>query len=127
MKRVFFKIFIILISIIFVVNTTNTYAFGLADIFSGGKSFIEAGQNGKVTLDETKLQNTSSSIYNILLMISFIIVAVVGIYLGIKFMLAGVEEKADVKKSAFIFFIGAVVVFGAFGIWKVLLTFLNTI
>ena len=42
-------------------------------------------------------------------------------------MMAGVEEKADVKKSLIIFLIGTGVAYGAFGIWKVLVTFLNKV
>lgn len=127
MKKYIFRIFIIFISIIVVINITNICnASTLGDTLSGAQDFIQSG-NGNVSINSNNLQETSNSVYNTLLMISFIVVAIVGISLGIKFMMSGVEEKADVKKSLVTFFIGCVVVYGAFGIWKVLVTFLNTL
>lgn len=129
MKKYIFRIFIIFISIMVVINITNICnASALGDTLSGAQSFIQSGQhNGNVSINNNNLQETSNGIYNTLLMVSFIVVAIVGISLGIKFMMSGVEEKADVKKSLVTFFIGCVVVYGAFGIWKVLVTFLNTL
>lgn len=127
MKKYIFRIFIIFISIMVVINITNICnASTLGDTLSGAQDFIQSG-NGNVSINSNNLQETSNSVYNTLLMISFIVVAIVGISLGIKFMMSGVEEKADVKKSLVTFFIGCVVVYGAFGIWKVLVTFLNTL
>ena len=42
-------------------------------------------------------------------------------------MMAGVEEKAEVKQALVVWAIGTGVAYGAFGIWKVLVTFLNEI
>lgn len=116
-------IFLLLISCI---NITNTYASDLGDVISGGKSFVDSSK-GDVKVDSAKLSKASSSIYNILLMVSFIVVAVIGITLGIKFMMAGVDDKAKAKESLVIFFIGCIVIYGAFGIWKVLVTALRTL
>ena len=126
MNKKIVVIFIIFALLIFFINVTNTYASSLGDVISGGKEFVNSSK-GDVEIDSTKLSNTSSSIYNILLMVSFVVVAVVGIILGMKFMMAGVEEKADVKKSLVIFLIGCIVVYGAFGIWKVLVTALSSL
>lgn len=127
MKKYIFKIFIIFISMMVVINITNICnASTLGDTLSGAQDFIQSG-NGNVSINSNNLQETSNSVYNTLLMVSFVVVAIVGISLGIKFMMSGVEEKAEVKKSLVTFFIGCVVVYGAFGIWKVLVTFLNTL
>lgn len=126
MNKKVIGIFVIFMLLIFCINVTNTYASSLGDVISGGKSFIDSS-SGNVEIDTSKLQNTSNSVYNILLMISFIVVAVVGIILGMKYMMAGVDEKADVKKSLVVFFIGCIVVYGSFGIWKALVTALNTL
>ena len=40
-------------------------------------------------------------------------------------MLGSVEEKADIKAAMVPFIIGCVVVFGAFGIWKIVVTIGN--
>lgn len=126
MNKKIVVIFIIFILLIFAINVTNTYAGDLGDVISGGKGFVDSSK-GDVEIDSSKLSQTSKSVYNILLMISFIVVAVVGIILGMKFMMAGVDEKAKAKESLVIFFIGCIVVYGAFGIWKVLVTALSSL
>ncbi len=126
MNKKIVVIFIIFILLIFAINVTNTYAGDLGDVISGGKGFVDSSK-GDIEIDSSKLSQTSKSVYNILLMISFIVVAVVGIILGMKFMMAGVDEKAKAKESLVIFFIGCIVVYGAFGIWKVLVTALSSL
>lgn len=124
-RKILMKIFIVFILIIFTVNITNTHASALGDVLSGGKQFIESGEGHATSIDTDKLKNTSNSIYNILLMVSFVVVAAVGITLGIKYMMAGVDDKADVKNSLIVFIIGCLVIYGSYGIWRVLVNFLN--
>ena len=40
-------------------------------------------------------------------------------------MLSSVEGKADVKKALVVYVIGCIAIFGAFGIWKLLLQLLE--
>ena len=42
-------------------------------------------------------------------------------------MMASAEGKADVKKALYIFLIGCVVVYGSFGIWKLMIDILKTV
>ncbi len=121
------KVVLVFVCIILIFSTTNTYASTLGDVLSGGKDFIGSGNSSISELDDTKLKDVSNVVYNILLMISFIVVAVVGIILGIKYMMANVEDKADVKNSLLVFVIGCIVVYGAFGIWRVVVSFLNNL
>lgn len=124
-KRI--KIIIILFLIIAFVGifTNKVFASGLSEVLSGGKSFISSGSSG-ATVNDKLLQETSSQIYNILLTLGVIIELAVGVVIGIKLMTSEAENKAEAKKSLVVFVVGSVVVFGAFGIWKVLVTFLNT-
>lgn len=118
-------IFIFSFLIIMFVNVSNIYASTLGDVISGGKEFVNSS-SGTQAIDTQKLKGASDSIYNTLLMISFIVVAIVGIVLGIKYMFAGVDEKADVKNSLLAFVIGTLVIYGSFGIWRVIIKFLNS-
>lgn len=115
----------LLIIFLFLLLTTNVYAISLGDIIKDGKDFVNTGSS--TNLEQSKLINISGNVYNILLVLSFIINAVIGIILGMKYMMSGVDEKADLKKSLIVYTIGCVVTYGAFGIWKVLVTFLNTL
>lgn len=94
----------------------------LSDVISGGDSFIQAGKDGSAKIDKGSLKNASSSIYNILLICGMIVAVLIGAILGIKFMIGSVEEKAEIKAALVPFVIGCIVVFGAFGIWKIVVT-----
>ena len=48
-----------------------------------------------------------------------IITVVVGVILGIIYMMASAVDKAKVKETIIPYLIGSVVIFGAFGIWKI--------
>ena len=97
----------------------------LSVVISGGDSFIDAGKDGSAKIDKGSLQNASSSIYNILLICGMIVAVLIGAILGIKFMIGSVEEKAEIKAALVPFVIGCIVVFGAFGIWKIVVTIGN--
>lgn len=89
---------------------------GLQSVFDNASVF-EASGNDNV-YDESTLQDFSQSIYNILLSIGVAVAVIVGMVLGIKFMMVGVDSKADVKKQLVVYVAGCIIVFGAFGIWK---------
>lgn len=120
MKKIIIRmlIAIFLINLIFC-NINISKSSDLSDVFSGGDSFIMAGKDGEATLDKQSLRDTSSTIYNILLVIGICVAVIVISILGIKFMLGSIEEKAQIKEAMIPFIIGCVVVFGAFGIWKI--------
>ena len=47
--------------------------------------------------------------------------------LGIQFMVGSVDQKAKVKDSLIPYIVGCFVIFGAFGIWKIVLTILENV
>lgn len=124
--KVLIIILIIVINIIFF-NINVVQAAGISDVITGGDSFLEAGKGEDTTIDETKLQDVSTMIYNILLTLGIAIAVVIASILGIKFMIGSVEEKAQIKDSLVPFVIGCVVVFGAFGFWKIFVTIGNDV
>ena len=73
------------------------------------------------------LINTSKTINNILLILSIVIAAVIGSFIGIKTMIASTEEKAQVKETLIPYLVGATICFGAFSIWSIMVSFLETI
>lgn len=97
------------------------------EVIEGGKNFIEAGKNQQSKIDGTNLQTASDTLYNMLLSIGIVIAVIVGIYLGIKFMISSAEDKAKVKESLIPYIAGCVVIFGAFIIWKLVILLLNGI
>ena len=97
----------------------------LQDMINDAGNFLSAGTDEKIEKED--LNSLSGSLYNILLEIGVGISVILGLILGIKMMLAGVEEKAEVKKMMWIYLVGCIVVFGSFGIWKIVVTILEQI
>lgn len=71
------------------------------------------------------MHDTSDFVYNLLLAVAIIVAVVIGMVIGIQFMMAGVDEKAKIKEQLMPYAVGCVVVFGAFGIWKLAVTILS--
>ena len=76
---------------------------------------------------ETRTYVKGGDIYNIVLQIGVGLAVIVGIVLGVKFILSSVEGKAEVKKMLITYVVSCVVIFGSFGIWKIVVTILQTV
>jgi len=68
----------------------------------------------------------SDIIFNVLLIIGIVIAVIWGMFIAIKFITGSVEEKAEVKKTLIPYVAGCVVLFGAFTIWKIVVTILQS-
>lgn len=130
--KIFFICFLILIFTTSIVNATNneedkksTNTFSWSDIISGGDSFIDEGKDSASEVKASEMNNVSSSIYNSLLAIGIVLIVLVGVVLGIQFMIASAEDKAKIKEAALPYFAGSFVILGAFGIWKILVNILS--
>lgn len=118
-KRIVLILFILML--LFSINS-RVYAFG--EIIQDGKAFIRSADPSKIDQQavQTGLQDISGFLYNILLSAGVVIAVIVATVLGIQFMVGGAEGQAKVKEMLIPFVVGCVVVFGAFGIWKIALT-----
>ncbi len=107
---------------------TNVQALSIDDIFTGADDFLTkgGGQAGvNTTIDDTVLSDTSDFLYNVLLGVSMIVAVIVGMVLGIKYMLATSEDKADIKQTLPAYVVSCIVVFGAFTIWKIIINMIQ--
>ena len=103
----------------------DTYDDGLEQSMTDADDFITDGSNDK--LDMQDFQTQFGDIYNIVLQIGLGLAVIVGIVLGVKFILSSVEGKAEVKKMLIVYVVSCVVIFGSFGIWKIVVTILQTV
>lgn len=110
------------------------------DIFKKGDEFLKEGEEQQVvtdaygnvvlkpdgspeTITDPKLVKDSiNEVYNVLFTLGVAISVIVGAALGIKFMVGSIEEQVKVKETLIPYIVGCVVVFGAFGIWKLVMT-----
>lgn len=116
---------IIIIMVIFIIAYMPiSNASALENIFTEGDKFIELGisEGGSNVIDENKLKIEINNVYNIVFAIGVALSVVVGAILGIKFMIGSVEEQAKIKETLIPYMLGCLVVFGAFGIWKIVIT-----
>lgn len=122
MKRKIF--FILIIFILMICSTHIVQATTISNIIQGADGFITNGSSSDMIAGD-KIKNLSNIIYNVLLILGTVIAVIVGSVLGIQFITGSVEQKAKVKDSLIPFVIGCVVIFGAFGIWKLVITILR--
>ncbi len=92
-------------------------------LLTDSETFLGKGENNKIK-DES-IQDFSKTMYNILITIATFVAVLVGGILGVKIMIASADEKAQVKELLIPYVIGCIVVFGAFGIWKLVVTILQ--
>ena len=67
------------------------------------------------------------TLYNTLLIIGIAVAVIVGIILGIQFITGSVEQKSKIKESLIPYFVGCAVIFGALGIWKLVITIFSSL
>lgn len=115
------KKIILVLLVLFVTFSISCKEVYASNIIQGADDFIKDGQGGtKISQDDMK--NVSDLVYNILLAIGTVIAFIVGSILGIQFMTGSVEQKSKIKESLIPYIAGCVVIFGAFGIWKLVVT-----
>lgn len=87
-------------------------------------NFLKSAGSG-ITVDKNQLTSASDEIYNTLTSIGMIVAVIVGMILGITYMMTGAVDKAKVKESIMPYLLGCIVIFGAFGIWKLVINVMN--
>lgn len=112
------KISVLLILIIGLTATTVS-ASDISSIIQAGQDFLKIGDAEGATINDTQLKKVNSNIFNIFFAVGIIAAVVVGIVLGIQFMTAGIEGQAKIKEAVVPYLVGCVIIFGAFGIWKI--------
>lgn len=123
-KKLLINIMVIFI-ILFNLFIPNAYAGPLQDIMNRAEGFVNNGENVGNVINNDALKEGSNTLYNVLLVIGIAVAFIWGIVLGIQFVTGSLGEKADVKKNLIVYVIGCIIIFGAFGIWRLLLQLLQ--
>ena len=105
-------------------NSSSNRFSSLDDMINDGDNFINSSNN--IIYHEEPLQEGSSNLYNIFLEVGVALAVIIGLIIGIRFMLGSVEEKAEIKKLLWPYLVGCLVIFGAFGIWKIMLEIMQS-
>ena len=97
----------------------------LDEIISFGDEFINKKTDVDEPISQEDIKDISNKVFSIVSELAVGIAVLIGLILGIKLMVAGVDEKAEAKKMMWIYLVGCVVAFGAFGIWQIVVEILE--
>ena len=81
--------------------------------------FLERGKNGKNPIDIGEAKTQVGAIAGILIAVGEGILVIIALILGIKYITASPDEQAKIKKQIVGLAIAALVIFGAYEIWKI--------
>lgn len=93
-------------------------------IVNDANSFLDKGKESESPINGKALKDGSNIIYNVLLILGIAVALIWGLVLGIQFITGTIEEKAEIKKGLIPYVVGCIIIFGAFGIWKLVLNLL---
>ena len=117
MKKKSFKIFLIfLISILLCSCISTANPKGDADSFLEDANMVSNGD---------KMNSAISDVAGMLTGIGIIVAVIVAAILGIQFIRGSMEQQAKVKEAIIPYIIGCIVVFGALGIWRMVIEAFN--
>lgn len=122
-KNIFFSILIFALFIC--INISNVYAADsrrqtIDETKQSADAFIDNADTSN-TINEADLQTNISLIYNIFFACGMVVAVGCGVFLGVKFMTSSIEGQAEIKEKLIPYFIGCAIIFGAFGIWKIVI------
>lgn len=122
--KVMIKI-ILLMLIIQTIYISKTEALSLDGIFKTGDNFINEGKtesqkNEAINYEEFRL--TTNNIGSVLTTLGIVLAVIIGGILGIQIMWGSIEQQVKAKEMIMPYVVGCIVIFGAFGIWKLAVT-----
>ena len=97
------------------------------EIMNEADGFLNTGKGETVPINGENVRVGSGILYNILLAIAVVAAVVIGLYLGIKFMMSSAEDRAKVKEALIPYIAGCVVIFASFTIWKLVISILGNV
>ena len=117
--KVMIKI-ILLMLIIQTIYTSKTEALSLDGIFKAGDNFINEGKTESQKNEAFRL--TTNNIGSVLTTLGIVLAVIIGGILGIQIMWGSIEQQVKAKEMIMPYVVGCIVIFGAFGIWKLAVT-----
>ena len=130
-KKVLVKMLkFILVFVSFIMLFSNSVFAGeysVSNIFKDAQDFLQTGKDVDKTINTVALHNTSNFIYKLLFSIGLVVAIIVGMVLGIQFMISSAEDKAKVKEALIAYVVSCIVLFGAYGIWRTVINMVQDV
>lgn len=90
------------------------------------KEFINNGSN-QITISSQTVEEDLKPFAQIMMGIAILVLLSVGAILGVKYMISGADEKANIKEKLIWYVIAAVLIFGAVPIFNIVIKILNNV
>lgn len=90
------------------------------------KGFIKKGSE-KETISQSKVEQDMLPLARILMGIAVLVLLSVGAILGVKYMISGANERANIKERLIWYVVSAVLIFGAVAIFNIVINILNNL
>lgn len=129
LKQILRIVLKLIITILIIQNIciNNSYASAWGDVFGSGQNFINQGKNSDVPINSNELKDIQDDIYNILLSLGMALMVIIGAILGIIYIFGSIEQQVKVKETLIAYVIGCIIIFSAFGIWKLVINIISAV
>lgn len=97
-----------------------------SEIMKMARNFILIGEKEDV-LPLSEVENNLLGLAGIIMGIAVCVLLVVGPIMGVKYMISGADEKANLKQKLVWYVIAAVLIFGAVGIYNIVVRIMMSI
>ena len=103
-----------------------SFASGMSadSMFGQAEQFVAKGGSGKISIGQ--VENDLMPIGNVLFGIAIAVLLVVGLIMGVKYMISGADERANMKQKLVWYVVAAVLVFSATAIYNVVYNIIKT-
>lgn len=125
--NLFNKILIIALVLLIINTIIPLKVNAVSDMFKSADDFLEKGDSPTTVIDETKLKETSGTIYKWLMIVAICVAVIIGAIIGVQFITGSVEGRAKIQEALVPYIVGCAVVFGAFFIWKTVVNIGNSL
>ena len=126
MKKSYKTIIAIIISLSILMYGQTVQALSFGRIKSEGDDFISRGEGGSV-LSISEVQDELFPVGGIMLGIATAVFIVVGLIMGVKYMIAGADEKAKLKEKLIWYVIAVIIAYGAVGLYNLAVTIMQVV
>lgn len=126
MKKSYKTIIAIIISLSILMYGQTVQALSFGTIKSEGDDFISRGEGGSV-LSISEVQDELFPVGGIMLGIATAVFIVVGLIMGVKYMIAGADEKAKLKEKLIWYVIAVIIAYGAVGLYNLAVTIMQVV
>lgn len=118
------NIILIILILISLIISPNIFADDFSDVIGEANSWLETGKN-KNNVDTTSITSKLKPIAQALTTIGVGVLLCVTAFMGIKWVTAKPDEQAKLKQQTIGLLVSAIVVMGAYTIWKIALNIVS--